>query len=526
MNLVSDKIKRKTGRNHGVVFTSSDVVSFILDEVGYRCDVNLKNIRILEPAAGNGSFALEIIKRLYNSSIIYQFDFVTALKNNVRFVELDTQSYSHLLDRINYFLSKSNIDYQIQSGVEIINADFLTYYFYEYFDCIVGNPPYIRHELIPEKFKKEYRKRFKTFRYRADIYILFYEKSLRLLNKNGILSFICSNRWLYNQYGQLLREDIAQNYNLKKILNIENASPFDENVIAYPCITTIENCPRNNDFFYFESSLDVIDFSSLKYQIIANPTNSSWENVFLKYNINHSALSGIMEQGFEIGIGVATGADNVFIINEVQRDEIESSRFLPIITTKDLSSDRINWRRQFVVNPYENGQLCDLEKYPKLKHYFEQHKEKLEKRHTAKANPEKWFKTIDKIKPELVAMPKLLLPDIAGIKKLHIDIGEFYPHHNLYYITGQPVDKLKILASILMSNFIREQLSQIGIRMNGGFPRFQAQILKKLRIPNIEYFTSEEMAVLIESYDNLDLLSINRLMKKYRTIHFTEPTEA
>jgi tRNA1(Val) A37 N6-methylase TrmN6 len=522
MNLVSDNSKSKTGRNHGVVFTNSNVVSFILDEVDYRHDLNLSNIRILEPAAGNGSFALEILKRLYKSSIIYQFNFITALKNNVRFVELDTISFSQLTNSINQFLSTNNIDYQIREGDEIINTDFLTHYFYEYFDCIVGNPPYIRHELIPEKFKKEYRKRFKTFKYRADIYILFYEKSLQLLNKNGLLSFICSNRWLYNQYGQLLRNQIAHNFNLKKTLNIENASPFDERVVAYPCITTIKNSPRSKDLFYFESASEVIDFNSLEFQEIKNPANSSWENVFLKYNINHPALNGIIEQGFEIGIGVATGADKIFIVDESQKNEIENSRFLPLITTKDLLTDKIFWRQQFVINPYENGQLCNLENYPKLKHYFEQHTETLKKRHTALANPEKWFKTIDKIKPELVAKPKLLLPDIAGIKKLLIDNGEFYPHHNLYYITGQSVDKLKILASILMSNFIREQLSQIGIRMNGGFPRFQAQILKKLRIPNIENLSSDEKISLVESYDNLDLSLINKIMKKYCTQHFVK----
>ncbi|GAB1451676.1 Eco57I restriction-modification methylase domain-containing protein [Draconibacterium sp.] len=520
MNLVSDKIKRKTGRNHGVVFTNSKVVSFILDEVNYRQDINLKNVRILEPAAGNGSFALEIIKRLYNSSIIYQFDFITALKNNVRFVELDTHSYYQLIERINHFLSKYNIDYKIDDGDEIINTDFLTHYFYEYFDCIVGNPPYIRHELIPEKFKKEYRKRFKTFKYRADIYVLFYEKSLQLLNRNGLLSFICSNRWLYNQYGQLLRDEIAKNYNLKRILNIENASPFDESVIAYPCVTTIENCARKKETFYFESPSEVINFDSLKFQKITNPSNSAWENVFLKYNINHSALIGIIEQGFEIGIGVATGADKIFIINEAKKNEIENSRLLPLVTTKDLLPDRINWRRKFVINPYENGHLCDLDNYPKLKYYLGQHQEKLKQRHTAKANPEKWFKTIDKIKPELQSKPKLLLPDIAGIKRLLIDDGEFYPHHNLYYITSQPVDKLKILASILMSDFVREQLSQIGIRMNGGFPRFQAQILKKMRIPNIKYLSSEERTALIKAYDNLDLLIANKIIKKYCTQHF------
>jgi hypothetical protein len=317
----------------------------------------------------------------------------------------------------------------------------------------------------------------------------------------------------------LLRDDIAQNYNLKKILNIENASPFDEKVIAYPCVTTIENCPRINDLFYFESTSEVINFNSIEFQKIANPINSSWENVFLKYNINHSALNGIIEQGFQIGIGVATGADKIFIINEAHKDKIENSRILPIITTKDLLSNNINWKKQFVINPYENGQLCDLEKYPKLKHYLEQHKEKLKQRHTAKVNPEKWFKTIDKIKPELVKKPKLLLPDIAGIKKLLIDVGEFYPHHNLYYVTGQSVNNLKILASILMSDFVREQLSQIGIRMNGGFPRFQSHILKKLRIPNLENLNSNEKEDLIKSYDNLDLLLINKIMIKYCTQH-------
>lgn len=520
MSLVDHKIRRKTGRNHGEVFTNLNVVSFILDEVNYRQDVNLSNIRILEPAAGIGSFALEILRRLYNSSITFQFDFIEAIKRNVRFIEIDLRSFNQLIDRINYFFQQNDVDYKIDECNNIINTDFLTHYFYEYFDCIVGNPPYIRHELIPENHKKEYRKRYKTFKYRADIYILFYEKSLQLLNRNGMLSFICSNRWLYNQYGQLLRDQIAKDFNLKKILNIENASPFDESVIAYPCITTIENSPRINETSYFESSSDIINFDTLIFQKILNPTTSSWENVFLNYNINHNALNGIIEQGFEIGIGVATGADKIFIIKEAQKNQVEESRLLPLVTTKDLLSDRIKWNQQYVINPYEDGTLCDLVAFPKLKQYLEQHKDRLKQRHTAKVNPEKWFKTIDKIKPELVSKPKLLLPDIAGIRKLLIDSGEYYPHHNLYFITGQPIDKLKILASILMSSFIREQLSQIGIRMNGGFPRFQAQILKKLRIPNIDNLSTDERNALIESYDRLDLLVIDDIMRKYCAQYF------
>ena len=517
MNLVVENTKRKNGRNHGVVFTNLTVVNYILDEVNYFSTRNLKNVRILEPASGNGSFAIEIIKRLYQSSLIFCFNFNEALENNVRFVELETNSCKNLVFKINLFLKSNKIDGTIDFNKIVINTDFLTHYFYESFDCIVGNPPYIRHEKISEEAKRYFRKRFKTFKFRADIYILFYEKSLNLLTKNGLLSFICSNRWLYNQYGQLLRNEISKKFNLKKVLNIENASPFDESVIAYPCITTIENRLSTGKVLYYESSSNAINLSSITLREINSPKNSSWENIFLEYDINHTSLSGILEQEFEIGIGVATGADKIYIIGESQREEIEQNRLIPIVTTKDITSDRIIWRKKYLVNPYENDVLCDLNDYPKLKKYFESNKEVLLKRHTAKNNKDKWYKTIDKIKPELTKKPKLLLPDIAGIKKLIIDDGNYYPHHNLYYITGKSIHSLKILASILMSDFIREQLSQIGIRMNGGFPRFQSQVLKKLRIPNIELIEPNDKLLLISSYDVLDLRTINQIINKYCT---------
>jgi len=82
---------------------------------------------------------------------------------------------------------------------------------------------------------------------------------------------------------------------------------------------------------------------------------------------------------------------------------------------------------------------------------------------------------------------------------LFIDEGMFYPHHNVYYITNENLDELKILASVLMSDFIKDQLSQIGIRMNGGLPRFQQQTLKKLRIPNLKKLGISDREKIIES---------------------------
>jgi adenine-specific DNA-methyltransferase len=510
-------MKRKNGRNHGEVFTGRNVVQYILDEVGYSSALDLRNVKILEPASGRGAFAKEIIKRLFQSSIRYEFSFGQALSENISLIELDLAAFSELTVVVDNLI-ESLMGEQTNLGSQIcFQTNFLVFDLNTKFDCIVGNPPYIRHELISEEDKEFYRSKYKTFRYRADLYILFFEQSLNLLKKGGILSFICSNRWLNNQYGICLRELISSKYNLVKLLNIEKSSPFDEDVIAYPCISTISNEKNAGTTLFYEDNLREIDFNSIVFNQIEMPKNSSWQNLFLEYDINHSALLGIVEQGFEIGIGVATGADKIFIKSKAETNRIEQSRLIPLVKSSDLKNNKFKWGENFIINPYENKTLCDLDKYPLLKNYLVENKEILSKRHTARKSPDKWFKTIDKIKPEIQYKPKLLLPDLTGNKLLFIDEGNYYPHHNIYYITSSNINDLKILASILMSDFVRQQMSQIGIRMNGGLPRFQSQVLKKLKIPNIKFINQNDKNQLINAYDNRNLNPINEIVKNYYT---------
>lgn len=510
---------RKNGRNDGEVFTDRNVVQYILDEVGYVSSKNLSKHNILEPAAGKGAFAQEIINRLFESSRKHKFSFLDALINNVRLVELDGIAYKALQKLVDSVAESLTGEQDKISAKICIRADFLSYNFSCSFDSIVGNPPYIRHELIPEENKKNYRKKYLTFKHRADLYIPFFEQSLRLLGKRGILSFICSNRWLNNQYGEGLRELISSNYNLVKLLNIEKASPFDESVIAYPCIATIENKQPQPHTLICEDHSKEINFGSLDFKKIETPKNGSWQNLFLSYNIDHSSLLGIIEQDFEIGIGVATGADKIFIRHKKELNGIERSRLIPLVKSADLKNNKFQWNEHYVINPYEKNELCDLHKYPHLKEYLTENKAILLERHTAQKAPEKWYKTIDKIKPELQRKPKLLLPDLTGNKILFIDKGDYYPHHNIYYITGESIDSLKILASVLMSDFVKDQMSQIGIRMNGGMPRFQAQVLKKLKTPNIKLMPSREKSKLIAAYEKQDLKSINAIIHKYCILH-------
>ena len=511
-------MKRKNGRNHGEVFTKLNVVQYILDEVEYLSVKDLKNVRILEPASGQGAFAIEIINRLAESSLNFGFDFITALNQNIQLVEIDKTSFKSL--KKNIFNAIQNNGFSIDKINQTIfsNSNYLEFQTHLEFDCIVGNPPYIRHEIIDSKLKAIYKTEFSTFKYRADLYIPFYEKSLKLLSEKGLLSFICSNRWLFNQYGKPLREMIAKKYHLSKVINIEKTNAFDEEVIAYPCITTIKN-DKGEITNYYESQEKEININSLNFVKMITPKDSAWQNLFLDYDINHNHLLGINEQDFKIGIGVATGADKVFIKKRSELNGIEKSRLMPIINSKSLTGNKIDWDNSYVLNPFEKNDICDLDKFPHFKEYLSTHKDILLKRHIARKNPKYWYKTIDKIKSDLQNKYKLLLPDLSGSKFLFIDEGKFYPHHNVCYITHENLNELKILACVLMSDFIKDQLSQIGIRMNGGLPRFQSQTLKKLRIPNLKELSVSDRKTLTDSYNNRNFKEINRVVNKYCTQH-------
>lgn len=503
-----------SSRKRGEVYTKIDVVKYILDQVEFSSNSNLENVRILEPASGSGAFALEILRRLSESSKKFGFNFIDALYKNVVFVEKCKNAFNLLRENISHeinILGYENLNEELSF---LVNDDYLFSVKSDKFDCIVGNPPYIRHEYLDDTYKILLKENYKTFKYRADIYIPFFEKALDMLTENGKLSFICSNRWLYNQYGQILRKKIAREFQLVKLLNVEKSSPFEEEVIGYPCISVISR--RSEDFtLYFETYSREVIWEDIVFNKVLTPKNGEWQNIFLNYDINHQSLKNISEQGFNIGIGVATGADKVYLRKDVELLDIEESRVIPIIKSGSLKGDCISWDNTYVLNPFESGKLCDLNKYPNFRKYLLANKDILINRHIAKKNPTNWFKTIDKINPELINKPKLLLPDLAGCKYLFIDEGNFYPHHNLYYIVSESIEDLKILACILMSNFIKDQLSKIGIRMNGGLPRFQSQSLRKLRVPEIKALDKCLRLKLVEAYDSKNIEFINSAIDKY-----------
>ena len=172
--------------------------------------------------------------------------------------------------------------------------------------------------------------------------------------------------------------------------------------------------------------------------------------------------------GFLVGIGVATGADSIFIARDLP-SKVEKELLPPALNARDMSGNRLQWSGQYLLNPYRpNGELINLDDYPQAAAYLISHRDALQKRHIAKKNPGKWYKTIDRIVPALKNSPKVLLPDISGNQLIFVDNGRFYPQHNLYYITGGSLRQLQLLSAMLMSDYVKSQLLSITNCMNGG----------------------------------------------------------
>lgn len=497
---------RAGGGQHGDVFTHPRAVNYMLDLVGYTADKNLSAISIMEPSCGEGEFLVEIVRRLYESAVTFGFDVNDAYHRNVYAADIDVNKIKICVERI---LKVCPLISNVLDNISV--EDFLLSN-HSNVDIVVGNPPYIRYEQIPKDKLDAYKVSFSAFYYRSDMYILFFEKTLRMLNQGGKHCFICSNRWMRNTYGKLLRRMVASQYHIEKIINMERANAFQEDVLAYPAVTLFSNSSRLANIDYAEIS-DVDELDSLTTRQLYHPTDENWSMIFVSDN-DCSMLSLIEEQGFNIGIGVATGADSVYVSSEL-KDKVEEELLIPTINAKNLKGNEMKWDGRYLINPYTScGTLIKLDSYPKAKMYFESHRERLVARHKAKKNPVQWYATLDPINQCLQKQAKVLLPDISGNTYVFVDEGKYYPQHNIYYITGGTLEELQLIAAMLMSENVRNQLGNLTNRMNGGYARWQSQYLRLLRVPSLKNIPIELKKGILSSYKANNISGINNYMDK------------
>ncbi|WP_444150229.1 Eco57I restriction-modification methylase domain-containing protein [Bifidobacterium bifidum] len=489
--------------HHGVVYTKKWVVDLILDVAGYVPDTGISDKVIIEPSCGCGAFLTVIAGRLADDAIAVGKGW-TSLGNAIRAYDIDSASIETARKAaVEALMTRGCPAIQARELCEqwIVHGDFILDDV-PAADFIVGNPPYVRAVEIDRTKRSFYVKRLSSVTTGCDLYVSFFDRGLDALKVGGTLCFICADRWLQNKYGTLLRSRMGTDCDLVSLVRMHGVDAFDDEVDAYPAITTIRkgvsadhlkfvNCaPEFNEAdatavldWLMDDEPDLVGERFEAFEI-DKPTGDRMYplgNHDLVRFVSQACdrLPKLEEAGVKLGIGIATGCDDVFLTED--DDLVESDRMVPIFYMRDHrrgNDDRHRW----LVNPWnDDGTLVNLEEYPRLKTYFETNKERLSRRYVAKKNKAAWYRTIDKLTPGLLDRNLLLIPDMAVQPDPILSHGK-YPHHNCYWITSDEWD-LEVLGGLLMADTTRRFIDALGVKMRGGTLRFQAQYLRLVHMP-------------------------------------------
>jgi len=276
----------------GIYYTPSYITDYIVkNTVGeYIKNMSIDEIlevNIVDPACGSGSFLIRAFKEvcdkvewlLKESKFSSKWDLFRSYKGRLNFgqksdilrrciygVDLDEKAVE--LAQLNLLLKVfegeerdlkvrklPNLYENIQNGNSLIDdikvagdkafnwhAQFKDVFDNGGFDIVVGNPPYVRSQLLKIEDKKYFEKNYSSASNQYDLYILFIEKAINNLKQNGLLGFINPNKFLISDYGLKLRELIFNSTNLKYILDVSQLEVFD-GIGTYPVIFILE---KNN----------------------------------------------------------------------------------------------------------------------------------------------------------------------------------------------------------------------------------------------------------------------------------------
>lgn len=515
VNLVREK--------NGVVYTKAWVVDLILDLVGYAPERPLSQMVLVEPSAGDGSFLLRATQRLLASAQAHDIP-VAELRSAIVAYEIDDASASSARLSVRSLLCSRGVssgDAELLADSWVRVGDYLldSHGLLGKADFIVGNPPYIRLEDLDAGGAK-YRSKFSTMVGRADIYVAFFEAALSHLRPGAACGFICADRWMFNQYGAELRRLITSRYSVETVVQMHHADAFESDVSAYPAITVLRNAPQGSVVVAtLDPNAEAMGSKELVSEFRLNGrgrTNAAridrWFSGSEPWPLMEPAKLALLRRleaefatleasGALVGIGVATGADKVFITTDAEL--VEPDRLLPLAMAFDIKGETVNWSGNYLVNPWNGKGLVDLRDYPKLAAYFERHREQLESRHVGKKAPANWYRTIDKVADRLTKRHKLYLPDFKGRIAPVLDRGETYPHHNLYFIEPGLWDA-EVLGGLLLSNVAQFFIEAYGVRMRGGYLRFQAQYLRRLCVPRhfeLSHAQEEKLRTAFHTHD-------------------------
>jgi hypothetical protein len=341
---------------------------------------------------------------------------------------------------------------------------------------------------------------------------------------------------MHNQYGANLRRLVSSAYSVDAVVSMHDVDAFEETVSAYPAVTVIRRRVQGtavvanaSKAFGEPQARSLAQWAcsarkTMNTRAVSAVKLPKWFDSELSWpsgNPANLALVADLERrlplledtatGTRVGIGVASGADSVYLTRDTEL--VEPDRLLPLLTTADTASGTPRWSGTHLVNPWQDGRLVNLDDYPRLGAYLESRSSDIRARHVAQKNPRSWYRTIDRVEPGLLERDKLVIPDLKAFIQPVLDQGEHYPHHGLYFITSDKWD-LEILGGLLLSDIAELFVATYCVKMRGGCYRFQAQYLRRIRIPELASIGKRDQADLRRAFETRDRDLASRVARR------------
>jgi adenine-specific DNA-methyltransferase len=469
----SELIARK---NNGKVYTPSYIVKNILDLSNYQSGNILKK-HIIDNSCGDGAFLKEIVDRYCCEFLKHSMDIeglTLELSEFIHGIELNQEEHQKCINNLNFVVSKygiQNVKWDIKCDDTLLIQDYNGK-----MDFVVGNPPYVRiHNLEEEDLKKIKKYNFSQ-NGMTDLFIVFFEIGLKMLNENGILGYIVPNS-LYNSLAaSVLRQNLIQNKQIQKVVDLRHYQPF--NATTYTTILIISKYPNNKEVEFFEydsKNKQPIKIDNLLHEdfYINNSFyfSSKEKLLILKKILTYNSTNDV----FDVKNGFATLYDDFFI------GRFNFSEYvIPVV--KASTGEYLQ-----CLFPYINSKIVPIDKLMEnqaIREYYEKNIDKLKKRSLEKKENWHGFGRSQGIND--VFKPKFsintLIKDDKDIKLVFCEPG-IGVYSGLYILTNENEKEIKDI--IFSSDFIL-YISMLGKYKNNGYYTFSSKDLKKFL--NFKYF--------------------------------------
>lgn len=207
------------------------------------------------------------------------------------------------------------------------------------FDAVIGNPPYVRQELLGADIKRALKGSYRSFAGMADLFVYFYEQGLRILKPGGRMSYVVTNKWLKAGYAEALRGLFAENHWLEFIADFGHAKHFFADADVFPsvivvkkpapwqdapdetdvCVIPREEVPRKG----LEAAVQAAIFPLPRLSF----TREAWvlepkPVMDLLDKIRRNGVPLAEYAGVKPLYGIKTGLNEAFLIDSAKRDEL------------------------------------------------------------------------------------------------------------------------------------------------------------------------------------------------------------